>query len=133
MIFMQEFCMWWYNNIFDPYGRFVFVENLGWATIVTAVVVTILLGVFYKPGDPFYFGHFMEHYGFPALIIVLCAAGLPLFSVLLMLVMPAILLLAVGLGLAMLMYLGIRRMRKAYEEHLSNQIIRLDKERMEEE
>ena len=128
MNFMQEFCVWWYQNIFEPYGQFVFVENLGWSTIVTAVVVTILLGVFYKPGDPFYFGHFMEHYGFPVLIIGLSALGLPLFSVLLMLVMPAILLLAVGLGLAMLMYLAIRKMRVAYDKHS-----RLDKERMEEE
>lgn len=129
MNFMQEFCVWWFHTIFDPYARFVYLENFGWATIAVAVVATLLLGLFYKPNRPScFYDKIMEHYGFPLLIIGMSAIVLPVGSVLLMLVMPGLLILTVGLGGLLLVYLAIRKLRKAYDEHS-----RLDKERMEEE
>lgn len=49
MTILQEFGSWWFHNVFLPYSKFVYVENLGWAMVVVAVVTTILLGLFYKP------------------------------------------------------------------------------------
>lgn len=100
MTIVQEFSSWWFNNVFDPYGRFVYVENLGWSTIIVALVTTILLGLFYKPSKYSLHGRFMEHYGFPLMILTVVTVALPTFSVILMLIMPAII--VIGGGIAIL-------------------------------
>ena len=129
---IQEFARWWFVNVFDPYANFVFVENLGWATIIVTIVTAVLLGVFYKPGDPFYYGWFMEHYGFPMLIIFFAGLCLPVFSVILMLVMPGLLALAALIAVTFGLYLLVQRWREDYEDQLREEIHRLEQQRREE-
>lgn len=73
MTILQEFGSWWFHNVFQPYLRFVYVENLEWAMIVVAVVTTILLGLFYERSKSMH-NRFMEHYGFPLILIALALA-----------------------------------------------------------
>ena len=129
MNFAQEFCLWWYTHVFNPFGQFIYVENLVWTTIIVAVVTTVLLGVFYKPGDPWQYGVFMERYGFPLAILAVASLCLPTFSVILMLVMPVLLMLGAGAGLLLLMFLCIQKLREEYQEHLCNELHRLEQER----
>lgn len=109
---IQEFCHWWFVNVFDPFGRFVYIENFGWTTLIVSVVAAVLTGLFYKPGDPWQYGRFMEHYGFPALIIFLSGFALPTLVIILMLIMPGIIIIGGGLLLLVGVYLGLKRLRE---------------------
>ena len=122
MTIIQEFGSWWFNNVFDPYGRFVYIENLGWATIVVAIVTTILLGLFYQPSEYSFHNRFMKQYGFPLAILTVVTVVLPTFSVLLMLIMPAIIVIGGGIGILFGLFIWLqnnkerRRLRKLWKE-----------------
>ena len=90
MTILQEFGSWWFHNVFLPYSKFVYVENLEWAMIVVAVVTTILLGLFYKPNKYSTYNRFMEHYGFPLAILVIVTVVLPVMSVALVFIVPGV-------------------------------------------
>lgn len=122
MTIVQEFGSWWFQNVFDPYGRFVYVENLGWATIVVAVVTTILLGLFYKPSEYSIHSRFMEHYGFPLAILTVVTVVMPTLSVVLMLIMPGIIVIGGGVGILFGLFVWLQKVR---ERHLLEEIWRL--------
>lgn len=122
MTIIQEFGSWWFHNVFDPYGRFVYVENFGWATIVVAVVTTILLGLFYKPSEYSIHSEFMERYGFPLGILFVSTVVLPTLSVILMLIMPAIIVIGGGIGILFGLFVWLQKVR---ERHLLEEIWRL--------
>lgn len=122
MTIVQEFGSWWFHNVFDPYGRFVYIENLGWATIVVAVVTTILLGLFYKPSEYSIHSEFMERYGFPFMILLVSTIVLPTLSVLLMLIMPGIIVIGGGIGILFGLFVWLQKVR---ERHLLEEIWRL--------
>lgn len=122
MTIVQEFGSWWFQNVFDPYGRFVYVENLGWATIVVAVVTTILLGLFYKPSEYSIHSEFMERYGFPLAILTVVTVVMPTLSVVLMLIMPGIIVIGGGIGILFGVFVWLQKVR---ERHLLEEIWRL--------
>lgn len=122
MTIVQEFGSWWFQNVFDPYGRFVYVENLGWATIVVAVVTTILLGLFYKPSEYSIHSEFMERYGFPLAILAVVTVVMPTLSVVLMLIMPGIIVIGGGIGILFGLFVWLQKVR---ERHLLEEIWRL--------
>lgn len=122
MTIVQEFGSWWFQNVFDPYGRFVYVENLGWATIVVAVVTTILLGLFYKPSEYSIHSEFMERYGFPLAILTVVTVIMPTLSVVLMLIMPGIIVIGGGIGILFGLFVWLQKVR---ERHLLEEIWRL--------
>lgn len=122
MTIVQEFGSWWFQNVFDPYGRFVYVENLGWATIVVAVVTTILLGLFYKPSEYSIHSEFMERYGFPLAILTVVTIVMPTLSVVLMLIMPGIIVIGGGIGILFGLFVWLQKVR---ERHLLEEIWRL--------
>lgn len=122
MTIVQEFGSWWFQNVFDPYGRFVYVENLGWATIVVAVVTTILLGLFYKPSKYSIHSEFMERYGFPLAILTVVTVIMPTLSVVLMLIMPGIIVIGGGIGILFGLFVWLQKVR---ERHLLEEIWRL--------
>ena len=122
MTIVQEFGSWWYQNVFDPYGRFVYIENLGWATIVVAVVTTILLGLFYKPSEYSIHSAIMERYGFPLAILTVVTVVMPTLSVILMLIMPGIIVIGGGIGILFGLFVWLQKVR---ERHLLEEIWRL--------
>lgn len=122
MTIVQEFGSWWFQNVFDPYGRFVYVENLGWATIFVAVVTTILLGLFYKPSEYSIHSEFMERYGFPLAILTVVTIVMPTLSVVLMLIMPGIIVIGGGIGILFGLFVWLQKVR---ERHLLEEIWRL--------
>ena len=122
MTIVQEFGSWWFQNVFDPYGRFVYVENLGWATIFVAVVTTILLGLFYIPSEYSILSEFMERYGFPLAILTVVAIVMPTLSVVLMLIMPGIIVIGGGIGILFGLFVWFQKVR---ERHLLEDIWRL--------
>lgn len=122
MTIVQEFGNWWFHNVFYPYGRFVYVENLGWATIVVAIVTTILLGLFYKPSEYSIHSEFMERYGFPLAILTVTTVVMPTLSVLLMLIMPGVIVIGGGIGLLFGLFVWLQQVR---ERHLMEQLWRL--------
>ena len=97
MIILQEFGSWWFHNVFLPYSKFVYVENLGWAMIVVAVVTTLLLGLLYERSKSMH-NRFMEHYGFPLILIALATVVLPVMSVVLVFIMPGVIVLVGGIS-----------------------------------
>lgn len=122
MTVLQEFGSWWFHTIFQPYGRFVYVENLGWATIVVAIVTTILLGLFYKPNKHSRHSRFMEHYGFPLILLSIATVLLPTMSVVLVFIMPGIIVIGGGIGILFGLFIWLqnnkerRRLRKLWKE-----------------
>jgi phosphotransferase system glucose/maltose/N-acetylglucosamine-specific IIC component len=122
MTIVQEFGSWWFQNVFDPYGRFVYVENLGWATIFVAVVTTILLGLFYKPSEYSIHSKFMERYGFPLAILTVVTIVMPTLSVVLMLIMPGIIVIGGGIGILFGLFVWLQKVR---ERHILEEIWRL--------
>lgn len=122
----------WFEHVFKPYGNFVFVENFGWATIITAVVTTILLGLFYKPSASSFEPPFMEHYRWPLLFLFFATMCVPFFSIMLMLIMPGLLVIGAGLGLMLLLYLGVRKLREDFEQELTDALVREEQRRREE-
>lgn len=122
MTIVQEFGSWWFQNVFDPYGRFVYVENFGWATIVVAIVTTILLGLFYKPSEYSIHSEFMERYGFPLAILTVVTIVMPTLSVVLMLIMPGIIVIGGGIGILFGLFVWLQKVR---ERHLLEEIWRL--------
>lgn len=112
---MNEFGSWWFATVFKPYGNFVFVENFGWATILTGVVTAILLGLFYTPGRSWE-DEWMDHYGYPVLILFVAMICLPIFSCIFVLIFPGVFVIGGGLGVLMGVYLLIRKLRKQKKE-----------------
>lgn len=129
---IQAFCSWWYVHVFDPYAKFVFIENLGWATICIGVVVALLLGLFYKPSKSSWESPFMEHVGWPFLALFFSMLCLPIFSVILMLIMPGLLAIVVGVGFFMLMYVGVKVIREHREQAAIEALQREQRRRWEE-
>lgn len=112
MTVLQEFGSWWFHTIFQPYGRFVYVENLGWATIVVAIVTTILLGLFYKPNKHSRHSRFMEHYGFPLILLSIATVLLPTMSVVLVFIMPGIIVIGGGIGILFGLFIWLQNIKE---------------------
>lgn len=114
MTIVQESYAWWCQNIFEPYESFIYGENWGWTTIVAGVVITILLGLFYKPNKHSIHSHFMEHYGFPLLVLFIGTFLFPVFSVILVLFMPFIAVIGGGCGILLGLFICLQKLRERY-------------------
>ncbi|BBK09407.1 hypothetical protein [Klebsiella phage 05F01] len=91
---VYKFYGYWFDSVFKPYLDFVYIENLGLATIFTAFFMSILLGIFYKP-DKSLFGKYL----LPVFIIAVSSLLLPILSILLCLILPGVLILSLPLAL----------------------------------
>ena len=101
-----EFYGYWFYSVFKPYLYFVYIENLGLAAILTAFSMSILLGIFYKPGKSIF-----EKYFLPVLIIAVSSLLLPILSIILCLILPGVLILSLPLTLFLCSFLITSRLK----------------------
>lgn len=111
MNFTGEFCVWWFYNVFKPFGQFVIFDHLVACSAITAVVITVLLGCFYKE-DPYGLDKWMEKWGYPLAILIVGTLFTPPVAVFVVLVLPIIILLAMPIGILMGLYCALQKARE---------------------
>lgn len=111
MNFAEEFCVWWFYNVFKPSSQFVIFDHLVACSAITAVVITVLLGCFYKE-DPHGPDKWMEKWGYPLAILIVGTLFTPPVAVFFALVLPIIILLAMPIGILMGLYCALQKARE---------------------
>lgn len=111
---MRDFFGWWMNSVGSPYGKFVFVDHLVAVSVFCGVATAVLLGLFYKPDGYSTYSRFMDHYGFPLMLVVFSTVCLPIMSICAVFIFPFVLLLATPISGMMAIFISI----KAYKKRL---------------
>lgn len=127
MNFAEEFCVWWFYNVFKPFSQFVIFDHPLACSAIIAVIITVLLGCFYKE-DPYEADKWMEKWGYPLIILIVGTLFIPSVAVFFALVLPIIILLAMPIGALMCLYCVLQ---KARERHLLEQIWRYGTQKKE--
>lgn len=111
MNFTEEFYVWWFYNVFKPFSQFVIFDHLVVCSAITAVIITVLLGCFYKE-DPYGPDKWMEKWGYPLAILIVGTLFTPPVAVFFALVLPIIILLAMPIGALMCLYCVLQKARQ---------------------
>ena len=111
MNFTEEFYVWWFYNVFKPFSQFVIFDHLLACSAITAVVITVLLGCFYKE-DPYSWEPWVEKWGYPLAILIVGTLFTPPVAVFFALVLPIIILLAMPIGALMCLYCVLQKARE---------------------
>lgn len=113
MINVQEVYAWWFHNVFSPFAKFVILDHFALCLGITALAITILLGVFYEE-DPHGWDAWAEKWGYPLGILILGTLFLPPSTVLIVLVLPALIMFTMPIGALLCLYRFLRSTRERY-------------------
>lgn len=109
---MRDIIGWWIHAVAYPYGKFVYVDYLIAVSVFCGVATAVLLGLFYKPDGYSTYSRFMEHYGFPLMLVIFSTFSLPVLSICVVFIFPFVLLLSAPICGMMGIFISIKAYKK---------------------